>query len=427
MPHKPLPRLISILLIAAMLSVLPAPASAAAKAAAPQAPGKVTVTSVTADAYNKVTVRWKRAAGATHYYIFYKKADAAQWVQVGMTDASRVSYTHVSSQELPIAVGCKYTYTVLAYNKLTGERGEYDQKGLAVMTRPDAVPLGSAVWNEEQTQVTLSWGVAGGASAYLVYRKTGSADKWTRLAELAAGTTKYVDSSPAKEEKNLYAVVAYDPDTKVSGKYDGKGIEPLTQEQARTADLAKILSATATASMTDQIILVVDHNLSLWEKSADGNWSRRLSVYCGYGSNGLSADRSEGDRTTPIGSFPILHGFGSAENPGSTMLYKKITSNSYWSGEQSTYNQWVESPRRISGEHLIDYYQYKYAMAIGFNRNPTIYKKGSAIFLHCKSYNHWSTAGCVSVEEQVMKQLLQLCRNGTYIIIVRNQEDIAAY
>ena len=66
-------------------------------------------------------------------------------------------------------------------------------------------------------------------------------------------------------------------------------------------------------------------------------------------------------------------------------------------------------------------------MAIGFNRNPTVYKKGSAIFLHCKSYDHWSNAGCVSVEESVMKRLLVMSRNGVYMIIVRNQGEIGNY
>ena len=215
------------------------------------------------------------------------------------------------------------------------------------------------------------------------------------------------------------------PDTEIRYTVDIGGIQ--ADSEAQTLDLAQTLKATQTAAKTDQIILVVDHNLSFWEKTSDGNLSRKMSVYCGYGSNGLSADRTEGDRTTPIGSFPILHGFGIADNPGSTMQYKKITGSSYWSGEQSTYNQWVESPRPISGEHLIDYYQYKYAMAIGFNRNPTVYKKGSAIFLHCKSYDHWSTAGCVSVEETVMKQLLQMSHNGVYIIIVKDPADVSAY
>ena len=204
-------------------------------------------------------------------------------------------------------------------------------------------------------------------------------------------------------------------------------MEPVTQEEAQTLDLAQTLKATQTAAKTDQIILVVDHNLSFWEKTSDGNLSRKMSVYCGYGSNGLSADRTEGDRTTPIGSFPILHGFGIADNPGSTMQYKKITGSSYWSGEQSTYNQWVESPRPISGEHLIDYYQYDYAMAVGHNTNPQIPGLGSAIFVHVKAKDHWTTGGCISLEEDAMIELLKRALNGAWIIIVKKAADVAKY
>ena len=399
---------------------------AAASGAADQAPAKAELATIGSPAYNKVTLSWKKAAGTTHYFVYYKEEGAERWKQVAVVSGTKLNYTHTASKNIPITVGKKYAYTVLSYNGLTKKRGDFDKKGLTISTRPDKVTLGHAVWNEDQSAVTLSWEKAGGATAYLIYRKTDSSPKWTRLAALKAGALKYVDKSPAGE-KSYYTVLSYNLETKAAGTCDKNGVTPVTEEEARTSDLAKIVGSTKTASKTGQIILVVDHNLSFWEKSSDGNWNRKLSVYCGYGSNGMSEDRTEGDRTTPIGSFPILHGFGIADNPGTTLQYKKVTSNSYWSGEKSTYNTWVESARRIGGEHLIDYYQYKYAMAIGFNRNPTVYKKGAAIFLHCKSYTHWSTAGCVSVEEKVMKQLLQMSRNGVYIIIVKDQADIANY
>ena len=211
---------------------------------------------------------------------------------------------------------------------------------------------------------------------------------------------------------------------------DEKGKEKVSASSfaaVRRNLLRKMLSETRTAEKTDTIILVIDHQLSLWKKNVSGSWRRKLTAYCGYGKNGLSENRYEGDGTTPIGSFPILHAFGTADNPGTAMTWKPITPYSYWSGEASTYNTWVESTRRVAGEHLIDYYQYKYAMAIGFNRDPVVVGRGSAIFLHCKSYDHWYTGGCVGVEESVMKKLLQKCGNGTYIIIVRKMEDVAAY
>ena len=438
MPRKTRTRVLYALLISILLSALSPPADAYAappgtgesgvpSAAAAKAPGKAELVSVTADAFNKVTVNWKKAEGADQYYIYYREEGAAKWLQVGVQEAGKFSFTHVSSGERPIVPGRKYAYTVLPYNSLSKQRGKADSRGLTVMTRPDPVKLGGAVWNDEETEVTLTWSRSGGATAYLVFRKAESDTKWIRIAALASGASQYVDKSPVTDGRSFYTVLSYSLETKVSGSYDKNGVEPVTREEAQVLDLAETLKATRTASKTGQIILVVDHSLSFWEKDEGGSWNRRMSVYCGYGSNGLSDDRTEGDRTTPIGSFPILHGFGTADNPGSSMQYKKITGNSYWSGEQSTYNQWVESPRRINGEHLIDYYQYKYAMAIGFNRDPVVYKKGSAIFLHCKSYNHWSTAGCVSVEEPVMKQLLQLCHNGVYILIVRDESDISAY
>ena len=188
-------------------------------------------------------------------------------------------------------------------------------------------------------------------------------------------------------------------------------------------ELSQILGNTRTVGKTDQIILVVDHSLSLWNE-VNGVWKMDFETYCGYGKNGLSHSRWAGDKTTPIGSFPILYAFGKANNPGTEMEYRKITPYSYLSSEYSTYNQWVESAYGVSGEHLIDYYQYKYAMNIGYNVNPTEYGRGAAIFLHCKSYDRWWTSGCVSVPEEVMLKLVRKAHNGEYMIIVPNVEEI---
>ncbi len=203
-----------------------------------------------------------------------------------------------------------------------------------------------------------------------------------------------------------------------------------TLSQETATRLAVLLKNTETAKKTDQIILVIDHQLSLWNKKADGSFTNALACYAGYGRNGLkpTAERQEGDGTTPIGSFPILTAFGQGENPGTAMTWRKITPQSYWSGEESTYNTWVESSTPIGGEHLQDYsICYEYAMAVGFNVNPTVYKRGSAIFLHVKNPETWSSSGCVSVERSRMLSLLSACHDGAYIMIVPSEADIAQY
>ncbi len=195
-------------------------------------------------------------------------------------------------------------------------------------------------------------------------------------------------------------------------------------------NISNIISKTQTAGSANQIILLVDHELSLWNRNEDGHWQLAMEAYAGYGRNGLrlAEERHEGDGTTPIGSFPILFAFGHGENPGTEMAWRQTSPNSYWSDEAATYNTWVESPAPMSGEHLRDYTVcYKYAMAIGFNINPVVFGRGSAIFLHIKNPATWSSSGCVSLEEENMLRLLTLCHDGTYMIIVPDIESIGKY
>ena len=95
--------------------------------------------------------------------------------------------------------------------------------------------------------------------------------------------------------------------------------------------------------------------------------------------------------------------------------------------EDESFNTWVESETPVPGEHLIDYYQYKYAVNIGFNLEDVVYSRGCAIFLHCKSNDHWYTAGCVSLSEEDMVTLLLMLRDGAYMIIVPDAESIGDY
>ena len=201
---------------------------------------------------------------------------------------------------------------------------------------------------------------------------------------------------------------------------------------ACAADLKALVTASKTARKTDQIILVVDHTMTFWTKDARGAWNKEMERECGYGKKGLiaAAKKREGDVKTPIGAFPILHAFGRKANPGTAMTWKPVTPNSYWADDvkvPATYNTWVESAKKIGGEHLIDYYQYDYAMAVGYNVNPQVPGLGSAIFVHVKATDHWTTGGCVSLEEDAMIELLKKARDGVWIIIVKNTADVAKY
>ena len=177
-----------------------------------------------------------------------------------------------------------------------------------------------------------------------------------------------------------------------------------------------------------QVILVQDHKLSLWNRT-DGEecgcddvsgWEMAFEVPCHYGKNGLSADRRDGDGTTPIGLFKVLYCFGNAPDPGAGMTYREVQRTSYWSGEKEDYNTWVDlepgSREMKRSEYLYKFkISYKYAMAIDFNTNPVVWGKGFAIFIHCDYLDDQTTAGCVAIEEKYMLRLVKECKEGTYL------------
>ena len=169
-----------------------------------------------------------------------------------------------------------------------------------------------------------------------------------------------------------------------------------------------------------QVILVQDHKLSLWNRTDGKSWEKAFEVPCHYGKNGLSANRHEGDGTTPIGLFKVTLAFGNAPDPGSAMPYRQITKTSYWSGEKEDYNTWVEVEPGMremkKSEYLFRFkVSYKYAMSIDFNTNPVVYGKGFAIFIHCDYPGDDTTAGCVALEEEYMLRLIKECGEGTYL------------
>lgn len=169
-----------------------------------------------------------------------------------------------------------------------------------------------------------------------------------------------------------------------------------------------------------------------------GDWKAGFSTAGYLGANGINYNtRSEGDRTTPGGLYPLGMCFGIAENPGNLQKsYYKITSDDYWDGDvnSDTYNQLVKgsempaSWNSAASEHLIDYQeQYKYAVNIDFNVNPVVKGRGSAIFLHCTRSGGTVTAGCVAIPEADMLQVLRMLRGEAYILIVKDLVDIQNY
>lgn len=200
------------LLMLAVILLMPVTIQAAS------APGTVKLSSISAPAYNKINVKWKKTSGATHYIVYYKKEGTKKWTKIKTLDNSKSSYTHTSSKKYPIVVGQKYTYTVKAYNKKTKKSGSYNKKGLTAYTKPAMVKNIKAAYKDGI--VTLTWDKAAGADKYLVYRKDNG--KWKMLA--LKNSLSYEDAAYKKGEVNTYMVRGYYSGKKTKGNYDKDGI-----------------------------------------------------------------------------------------------------------------------------------------------------------------------------------------------------------
>jgi fibronectin type 3 domain-containing protein len=268
-------KLSAFFLLILLLVLLGDPLMGSRTVQAATAPGRVTLVSAKAYAYNQITISWKKTTNATHYRIYRKNGSYWQWIAT--VAGTKTSYTHTSSAKFPIGVGKSYTYTVRAYNSNTKLSGSYDSQGVTTKTVPDTPVLTSI--KTSSGKVTLTWKKAGGASKYCVYYRTASS-RWTRIAVLGSETLSYTHTSGTNYPITpgttyQYTVRAYQSETKVYGAYQTSGLS--IQIPPATVTLVK---ASATASQVDLT----------WEKAAGathyviyykipmGSWTRLATV-----------------------------------------------------------------------------------------------------------------------------------------------------
>jgi L,D-peptidoglycan transpeptidase YkuD (ErfK/YbiS/YcfS/YnhG family) len=167
----------------------------------------------------------------------------------------------------------------------------------------------------------------------------------------------------------------------------------------------------STGEATQLITVVAEHrtatrgSLRLWQK-ADGCWRPVAGPWSAWlGGRGVSADRREGDRTTPVGSFGIGRTmYGVAPNPGVRYRYRRIVCGDWWVEDPRSpyYNQFrhvrcgSKPPFAVVSDDLSrSPTAYRHFAFIRFNAGPVVPGRGSGIFLHASTGR--PTLGCISL------------------------------
>ena len=145
---------------------------------------------------------------------------------------------------------------------------------------------------------------------------------------------------------------------------------------------------------------------------AGGPWPARV------GRNGLSADRREGDGTTPTGVFGIGSVmYGTAADPGVRFRYRRLRCGDFWNEDTAspTYNSFqhvpcgTDPPFRHKGEAMWQQpVAYPHLAVVEYNMHPVVPAKGSGIFLHAQTGG--ATNGCISLERPTLVRVLRWLR-----------------
>lgn len=150
-----------------------------------------------------------------------------------------------------------------------------------------------------------------------------------------------------------------------------------------------------------------------------GDGRRRAAI----GPGGIAVKGGEGDGITPRGVWPVREVFYRADRmtpPRTALPLRAIRREDGWcdAPDDPNYNRLVTLPHPASAETMWrDDHLYDLVVVLGFNDDPVVAGKGSAIFLHLAKPGYTDTHGCVALaREDALAALAQL-RPGDAVVI----------
>ena len=146
---------------------------------------------------------------------------------------------------------------------------------------------------------------------------------------------------------------------------------------------------------------------------------------CALGHGGISANKREGDGSTPLGPMRLISGYFRRDQvaAGATRLaMKPIDAALGWCEvpDDRNYNRPVRIPYGASHETMRRADRlYDYCLVLDWNISTRKRGRGSAIFFHLARPGFTPTQGCVAVTAKVMARLLPCLSDRTVLTVMR--------
>ena len=157
----------------------------------------------------------------------------------------------------------------------------------------------------------------------------------------------------------------------------------------------------------------------------DGAWldwgagKRRAAI----GPGGIAIKGGEGDGITPRGTYPVREIFYRADRiarPDTALPLRAIQQDDGWCDAPAdvNYNKLVKLPYPASAENMWrDDNLYDLVAVLGYNDDPVVPGKGSAIFLHLARPDFSHTHGCVALKQDDVVAAIEQLAPGDQVVI----------
>jgi L,D-peptidoglycan transpeptidase YkuD (ErfK/YbiS/YcfS/YnhG family) len=148
---------------------------------------------------------------------------------------------------------------------------------------------------------------------------------------------------------------------------------------------------------------------------------------CSLGRGGVAEKQSEGDGITPVGNYPLRQIYYRADRiapPTTKLPLTPIGSDDGWCDDPKSpdYNRLIKLPSQYSHEKLWRGNNlYDIVVPIGYNDDPAVAGKGSAIFVHIAQPDYSPTEGCVALSRPDLLEVLEKVGLETQIHIHADQ------
>ncbi|MEZ5946041.1 MAG: L,D-transpeptidase family protein [Hyphomonas sp.] len=160
--------------------------------------------------------------------------------------------------------------------------------------------------------------------------------------------------------------------------------------------------------------------------NADGRFCfEGRSVRCVLGKSGVvaAADKREGDGASPAGIWPLRRVFYRPDRvapPETGLTVVALTPGDGWcdAPDDPNYNRLVRLPYAASHEKMWrDDHAYDLVVELGYNDDPPVPGRGSAIFMHLAQPDWRGTEGCIAMAVQDLLGVLRTAKSGSEIEI----------